>query len=369
DELYGLNHQFNGTTEELRLAKVNVNSGDVTMLSTSPTSIGPYLSGNSDIDAVNRKYYYATNDRVYTIDLDNGEVIHHPNIIYPMSGIQFTANLTYDWQQNLLYCLHFLSVTNPDPFGDPFSSELRLATIDPETGVMSLISEDITSNDGFSMGDCDIDPSGGRYFYIRQNILYVVSLSDGSVLSQIPIDNPNGAIAPIINMSYDDLTILPTEVNMDWDQTMNLEAGEAIELNAWVGDEADYLWQDGSTSAQLLVSDPGAYSVTITKADFVLNGSVRIESETVSTNDIANKVEVRIFPNPTNQVLQYNIEGALSRFAPIGTMLNSAGQLINTFPLNQNQGTINVSSLPAGNYSLQFRIDERLMSQSFIILR
>jgi len=169
DELYGVNYQYNGTATELRLSKVDTQTGEVTIIASTPSSTTPFLSGNSDIDPINRKYYYATPDKIYTVDLDSGETLDNPDIQYPLSGTQFTANLTYDWKNDLLYCLHFLSVPNPDPFSNTLTSELRLSTIDPVTGAMSIVSPEITSNDGFSMGDCDIDPNGNRYFYISRH--------------------------------------------------------------------------------------------------------------------------------------------------------------------------------------------------------
>lgn len=367
NELYGINHQFNNT-EQLRLAKVDLNSGEVTLISNTPTSTGPYITSNSDIDPINRRYIYATTEKIYTVDLDNGELIASPNIIYPMTGGQFTTNLTYDWQNNIIYCLHFLSVSNPNPFGEPIS-ELRLATIDPATGLMTLISQDITSNDGFSMGDCDIDPSGNRYFYIRQNELYIVSLSDGTVINQIPIDNLNNAIAPIINMTYDDLTIPPTDINMEMGGPFELANGAIMELNAWVGDEANYMWQDGQTTSSIQVDQPGDYAVTITKDAFTIKGNVRLEGTTVSTNDLDNEIGLNIFPNPSSDYLQYEIEQPNILTNPNFDILDLQGRVLKSISVTSNQGKIDIRALTPGSYFIRYEVGERQLTKSFLRIK
>lgn len=366
-ELYGLNHQYNGS-EVLRLAKVELETGAVTMISDTPTSTSPYLSGNSDIDPVNRRYFYATASNIYTVDLDDGSLINSPSINYPMTGTQFTANLSYDWQNDIIYCLHFLSVPNPDPFSTDFTSELRLATIDPTTGEMILISNDITSNDGFSMGDCDIDPTGNRYFYVRQDSLYIVDLNDGSVIDQIAIENQNNAIAPIINMVYDDLTDdNPGDLVMDMGETIFMEPGQTMELNAWVGEEATYQWQDGSIEATLSVSEAGEYSVTITRDAFTIHGAVTVEMTPVSISELEAGLDFKIYPNPAQESLQYEINGA-DLLGGTLTLLDINGKPVLSKNISGNVGTLNVKSLSDGTYLLQYEAEGLTVSKKVLIV-
>jgi len=358
-ELYGLNHQYNGANENLKLVKVNLETGDVAFISQNVVSNTTYTPGNSDIDPINRKYFFTSGDKIYTVDLDSGETVNAPVINYPMSGTQFTANLTYNWQNNLVYCLHFLSVPNPDIFSDSLTSELRLATIDPVSGEMNLISDEITSNDGFSIGDCDIDPTGNRYFYIRQGNLYTVSLSDGTVLSISPIENQNNAIAPIINMSYDDLTQEPSSnINMDIENVVNLPAGGSIELDMWLGDDVTYTWQDGSNSSTLTVTEPGDYEVTITKDEFTIVGNVTVESGFVATDELTRRDLFEVNPNPAIGSVNYsfaedvNVDGLLY-------LTDSNGRILKSKKVNLQEGTLPLNGIPNGNYFLLYQDGEK----------
>lgn len=368
DELYGVNYQYNGTDTELRLSKVNTETGEVTIIANSPSSTTPYLSGNSDIDPVNRKYYYATSDKIYTVDLDSGETLNSPNIVYPMSGTQFTANLTYDWQNELLYCLHFLSVPNPDPLSDSLTSELRLSTIDPVSGSMSLISQEITSNDGFSMGDCDIDPTGNRYFYVRQNELYIVSLFDGSVIAQVPIDNLNNAIAPVINMSYDDLYSQPVGfIPMDMGESVLLSENETIDVSAWVGDDATYEWQDGNTDPDRTISEAGVYTVTINKDAFSIQGTLEVNATVSVANDLQLNIDFSVAPNPTSDNILYTIESENPLTGQV-FLLDAYGRVLQTNNTLENTGSFSVKEMPSGTYSVQYREGDQVVSRNVLVV-
>ena len=358
DVLYGMNHNYIGS-EHLRLCKVDLTTGVITLISDQPVSTEPYLSGNSDIDPINRRYFYATPNNIYTVDLDTGEPINNVAINYPLTGTQTTANLTYDWQNDIIYCLHFLSAP----------AELRLATIDPINGNMELISQNITSTDGFSMGDCDIDPVGNRYFYIRQNVLYIVSLSDGTVMQTIPIENLNNAVVPIINMSYDDLTNdAPTLLSLDLGDTTEISIGNAIELNAWVGDEATYLWQDGNTAAIRSITTPGDYSVTITRDDFTIQGSVTVEMEnTTAINWIDADLRIEISPNPASDFVVYKIKSMNAIDGQL-SLLDLNGKVLWSKVIQKGNGTIGVRTLPAGTYVLNYQADGFQMSKLIVVL-
>ncbi len=300
DTLYGLEYQYTNGQEELRLVSIDEASGAINIISEEPVAKTPFLSGNSDIDPVHRRYFFATNDKLYTVDLDTGELLHEATIQESFAGeTQFFVNLTYNWLDNQIYGLHFRSIPSTDPFGFELNSELRLANIDPESGEVNLISEEPTSPDAFSMGDCDIDPAGDRYFYIRQNSLYIVALSTGEVLEIIPIENPEGAVAPIINMSFDDLAAGPPETLSMIMPTQNIEEESSIRLDAFVGPSASYKWSNGSTASFIEVTSPGNYVVEITRGDFVIEGTTEVKSEfsTGISNNISN--EIRAFPNPT----------------------------------------------------------------------
>lgn len=367
DEIYGLNLRTENNNIYLRFSKVNPISGDITFIGNDEIVSSSYHPGNSDIDPVNRKYFFVNGNKIYTIDLDDGTILESPEINFPMTGIQEAAGITYDWQNNILYSQHFLFVENP---GMPTTYEIRMATLDPVTGEMILISNQVINNDNYIMplGGCDIDPTGNRYLYIREGKLFSASLTDGTILSETPIDNQNNALIPMLNMSYDELTELPGEaIIMDMGESITKEPGETLELDAWVGDEANYLWQDGSTEANYVVSEPGNYEVTITKDEFTLQGYITVTEAPVGTNNLTQEMAWEINPNPTKKYINYSfisdevINGQLF-------LLDQNGRVLKTQQGIQNQGQLDVSEVPAGTYFLRYVSGEKMAIKQVVII-
>ncbi len=264
DQLYGISHEMDGMMTTSRVTTVDPNTGIITDITNGVISTSGYQYGNADIDPVNRMYHYISGDSLYSVNLDDGSA-SILSLSFPAaygSSTQFIVNLAYDWMDDVVYGLHFLSIPDPDIFDyNFFSSELRLCSINMQTGEIEVISNAPTSNDGFSMGDCDIDPTNDRYFYVRQNNLYTVDLNTGDLISVVPIQNTNNAVAPIINMAYDDLSELPGVLQMDMEEKLFINQGESISLNVNLGDASSYLWSDGYVGAEKEISEAGTYSV------------------------------------------------------------------------------------------------------------
>ena len=364
--LYGVNYRFDDG-EELRLASVDVETGELTIISASPTSTTPFLSGNSDLDPINRKYYYATSDRIYTVNLDDGETLSEAELIFPNTeGAQFLTNLTYNWVDGQLYGLHFQSIAGQ------LESELRLATVDATSGQITLLSELPTSPDGYQMGDCDIDPVARRYYYLRQNNLYIVDLTNGEVLNTVPMENPNGAIAPILNMSLDDLAQPPSlALTRELGETAILEPGTTHELDAYVGDQASYLWEDGSTAPRRTISEPGTYEVLITHDELTIKGNIEIlaAKPTATQNiDRLEKLQLTCFPNPTDDFLRYRISGMETVQGQL-LLRSASGQLLQSLQIREVEGRLTVKDLSAGIYILELQSQGRTVSQQFVVQR
>ncbi len=369
DKIYGVSHEFVGGNDRLRLCSIDLNNGALTLIASEPNSVGPYQSGNSDIDPIHRKYYYATTDQIVSVDLDSGEATT-ANLDFPDNSVnQFLVNLTYNWQDQKIYGLHFLSVSDPNPLDTVyFTSQLRLATVDATTGQVDIISDLATSPDGFSMGDCDIDPVNNRYFYIRQEQLYTVDLTTGELLSKVAIENPNNAIAPVINMVYDDLSNQTEALRMNMPEELSLQDGESMELNAWVGDDAQYLWNDGSTEAIREISEPGWYQVEITKGGFTVMGETTIDFATSLSPTAPEERQLRLYPLPANEVLHYELARTMEEELQLD-ILNGNGQLIQQLSLSQQSGTLDLSNLVGGNYWVRLQTADRVELQPLIIIR
>ncbi len=354
DTIYGLEHAYNGQTL-LRLVSIDPVSGNRHIISPYPISRTPYLSGNSDIDPIHRHYYYATTDSVYTVSLDDGVAINRAKIITTASNVVGIVNLAYNWKNGKLYGLQFQSQPG----------RLKLCELNPVTGVVTVLSNSVLSPDGFSMGNSDIDPSNDRYFYTRGGNLYNVDLNTGNLNSITPIQNPNNAISPITSISYDDLATPPPPLPMRMGDSTSIQANGYVTLDAYVGMDANYLWNTGDTTSSIQVSQPNTYSVTITKDNVTISGSIKVLETSTNTNSIDLNANIKVFPNPTNNVLQYDIQVKTTSLYKI-SIINNIGQVIRTYEQQQSKGELSLDDLSNGTYYISFQNNESRYVQVFI---
>jgi len=282
----------------------------VQVISQSPISSVPFISGNSDIDVAAREYIYATAGAIYRVDLDTGELLSQASIqaVYS-NGSEFFVNLAYHWQDQVIYGLHFYTPQPVDPFGSPCQGELRLARIDPQNGEVTIISQSPVSPDCFSIGDSDIDVQGGRFIYLRSGRAYAVDIATGEALSNTFLDNPD---------------------------------------DAWNGDEVQYLWNTGETTSSIEVEEPGTYSVILERAGVQMEGSIEVVGGAVSVPDI-DEEQLRIYPNPTADLLF--MEGVSNIDLQTARILSTDGRVIKEWTRqDMMDGVLDLQEIADGNY-------------------
>ncbi|MEM6265745.1 MAG: hypothetical protein AAGI38_24805, partial [Bacteroidota bacterium] len=228
DTLYGLEYK----TGSLRLVSVDPDNGNFNMISPGPISPDGFSQGDADIDPVGRRFLYVRRNTHYTGSLDNGQAIHQPSVKLP-DPKAFFVNIAYNWLNDTIYGLYFLPgafASNPWCTGGLF-----LASVDPVTGNMNVISKTPTSPDCFQGGVSDIDPMLGQYYYVRDNKLYVVDLADGSVISSQSLVDPGNSIMPITNIAINEAArAAGTNIRMKMGaDTLWINPGESVDLNAF----------------------------------------------------------------------------------------------------------------------------------------
>lgn len=94
-----------------------------------------------------------------------------------------------------------------DVYGLQFNnSQLSLATADPLTGAVTVVSPNAISPDQFGSGNSDIDVNGLRYFYVRAGQIFTVDLTTGLALHSPAITcatHSFNVLQPISNIAYD----------------------------------------------------------------------------------------------------------------------------------------------------------------------
>lgn len=188
--IYGLNF----ANSQLRLARLNVFTGQLDIINSTPTSPDQFSSGVAAIDYIGGKYFYTRANQIYTVDLNTGNVLNSPSVTCPScvsaSYSRFT-NIEYNPLSGELYGLRH------------YDDSLRLAKINPATGVVTEISPVATSQAIYQSGVSCLNPYLGVYYYQQgADRLVTVDLASGAVVSNVAIPNPNGALNPLTNIAY-----------------------------------------------------------------------------------------------------------------------------------------------------------------------
>ena len=121
-----------------------------------------------------------------------------------------------------------------------------------------------------------------------------------------------------------------------------------------------YSWNfgDGNTSTQQApvhtYTANGTYAVTLTVQGRCKDSTIR-QSVTISTNGIAqlNATAIRIYPNPVSDRLYVNLDQAITTGQV--RILDAAGRVILSASIKDANADINVSTLAAGIYFLEFK--------------
>ena len=117
-------------------------------------------------------------------------------------------------------------------------------------------------------------------------------------------------------------------------------------------DPYTYLWSNSATTATLPAVAPGTYSVTVTDASGCQAfGSVVVTFGTsISTANSA--INFSVMPNPATTQLRFEFTSA---FSGEGFVYSTDGKLFDTFAINNQVETLNISNLPSGVYVIHVK--------------
>lgn len=347
--LYGLHH----LGSELRFAKVDVGTGVMTILSPGVISQDIYMSGVSDIDPYNDRYFYIRDNRILTVDLNTGTLVSDFPIANPNGAAAPITNIAYNYITNEIYGLNFVSGVFPA------NGELRLASVDPATGQLTIISPNSISPDHFSSGVADINPFANLYTYVRgigsNQQLISVDLSTGLPVFSPSVTNPNNAVSPITNIAYrKQVDFLPQPAAAFHTHS----SGLAVDFQniSRFGRAFEWDFGDGMTHTDKhpsrVYAAPGIYTVTLR----VDNGEGQDTIvQVLDLNGVANGAEpgdgseiLRVFPNPA--VGQFRVQ------APAGGLriLDMQGRTVYEMEVENSEVLdIQGNGWPAGVYFIE----------------
>ncbi|MEX2595605.1 MAG: T9SS type A sorting domain-containing protein [Salibacteraceae bacterium] len=157
---------------------------------------------------------------------------------------------------------------------------------------------------------------------------------------------------------------IPVQVDLGAD----IEGAAPINISAEDSAFTQYLWSTGSTNSSINVATSGNYKVTVSDTNGCnTNDNIRVDIWPNSIDEL-NKDDFAIFPNPAADVL--NIIAGSDHSEMEISLFDMNGKLIVTKIVNLGAGQqdqINVSQLPAGNYTLKLQTDEVLEHRQVIV--
>jgi hypothetical protein len=180
---------FNG---EVYLAKANTNTGEITQISTTSVAQGFALAGSA-IDPYQMVFYFSLGSSLLGLDIYDGSVYSDVPIVNP-EGIYFD-NFTYSCADTTIYGLvrknFYTTIFDPGfpdfPIEVLDSSTVRLGKIDPNTGIVTIISPSTVTQGGYSLNSgAAIDPETLTFYYNTGDNLVGVSLVTGEMTSSTP---------------------------------------------------------------------------------------------------------------------------------------------------------------------------------------
>lgn len=195
----------------IRLGAVHPITGVVTNLGNQEYTMGINLNG-ATLNPYSNRYYISSGNRLLTFNLNSGNIVNNVPITGPFPTASFqnyrfnpSDTTIYGMVPNNFYSTYFDStiMSNIEVLD---STQIRFASIDPTTGVYSLIGN--TSFDNlYTLAGNSIDPYQMLFYYSAVDTLIGIDLYTGAQYSAVPILVPPTAIFENIAYSCADTTI------------------------------------------------------------------------------------------------------------------------------------------------------------------
>lgn len=395
----------------IRLGSIDPLTGVVTYIGSEYNS-GINLNG-ATIDPYLNRYYIGSGSNLLTFDISSGDIINAASIsgAFPTAAFQnFRFNnsdsIIYGMVPNNFYSTYFDSTTMS--YIDVLdSTQIRFASIDPVTGIYTVIGSSSFSN-LYTLAGNSIDPFQMIYYYSAVDTLIGIDLYTGAQYSAVPIQLPSYGIFENITYSCADTSIYGLTLQnyfttvydpilMDSIEVVdsttfrlskidpntgvvifispnnigaggNLTGGSFIDPNTMT-----YYFSNGNqivgvslasgliTSSVSKTFSTGAIAFDMMRSTQNCFGAAKIRSNNttgIDENVFLNSNGI-VFPNPAFNKIEIKIDFAFSKIE----IIDFKGSLI----LKTSDNNIDISGLPQGiYYAIVFNENGRLFSSKFV---
>ncbi len=379
----------------IRLGSVNPETGIVTNVGTIEYNSGINLNG-ATIDPYLNRYYIGKGINFLTFDINTGDIINDVPIFGSINSSSFqnfrfnnSDSTIYGMVPKNFYSTYYDSIAMVD-IEVLDSTQIRFASLNPETGEYTLIGNSSFSN-LYTLAGNSIDPYQMLYYYSAVDTLIGIDLYTGSPYSTVPIQLPaNGIFENIayscidtaiygitrqnyISTVYDSLfmdsiqvidsttfrlsKINPNTGEVTFVSPMNLGIGGNLTGGAFIDPNSmTYYFSNGNqiagvslvtgliTSSVIKTFSGNAFTLDMMRSTQNCFGAAktRLNNQTGVEKTTNADLEGSLFPNPAQSEITVKINASYSN----AELLDSKGTLI----FETNEKTIDILGLPSGIY-------------------
>lgn len=346
-------------------------------------------STGAALNPYNQTFSYQDEDSWLSIDLQTGEIVNDVMVSLPNTEGSFD-NFRFNAADSSMYGL-FRQISYDPITGFPYA-DIRLATCDLTTGVVSLVSPSSVA-ESYTMSGCTIDPFLMVYYFESEDKFTGIDLYNGQIYSEAPISLPEpgssfgnyayscadtsvyGLIMQNglkslgkINPQTGVVTALPTVLNFDNYVSNSGGAIDPVNLVYYfqtldsVGVKmVGFSLIDGSVASESYVSTNGDYFIMY-RIQSDCYGANRARLNVVTMNQEINVTNVNIYPNPAQDVLQLKSDLHMIEVE----IVDAFGKIVNRFKSNSSNLQIPLESLNKGLYFIRIRSSEGYSTRRFV---
>lgn len=384
--MFGLYRQM--SPPSVSLVSMDPTTGVVTPIGNQVLSTTINLSGVS-LNPYNFSYNYQDGDSWLSLSLLDGTILSDVTVTLPNTNGDFN-NFRFNAADSIMYGLYSQVVYNP--ITGTYSGDMRLASCELSTGVVSLISPtSITSN--YTMAGSAINPHLMVYYFITEGKLRGLDLYNGTIYSDPLITIPSGGNS-FDNFAYScaDTTMyglimqngvkclgkidaatgivtpLPTLLNLD-NYIMNAATIDPVNavyyFESMIGNDVVLLGLsliDGSIVSS--ASIPNGFYFDMFKMD-----SDCFEAAAIRPNPAANLAgpepfRLHVFPNPSQGEISLESETKLDAIY----LFDATGKIVYQDILNSASLKISTPNLVPGIYMLKATAGDRIVFKRIVVV-
>jgi len=183
--MYGLHRQMNPSS--VSLVEIDPTTGVMTPVGNQVLSTIVNSTGVS-LNPYELSYAYQDEDSWLSLSLQDGSVISDVTVNLPSATGDFN-NFRFNTADSVMYGLY--SQVIYDPLTGQYDGDMRLASCNLSTGLVSLISPNAVAT-SYTMSGAVINPHLMVYYFISEDKLMGLDLYNGSIYSQPLITIPSG---------------------------------------------------------------------------------------------------------------------------------------------------------------------------------